>query len=29
MSDFWIFIGALVAWFFIQTWLFPRLGVPT
>jgi hypothetical protein len=29
MSDFWIFISALVAWFFIQTWLLPRLGVPT
>jgi hypothetical protein len=29
MSDFWIFIIALVVWFFFQTWLFPRLGVPT
>ncbi len=29
MSDFWIFIIALGAWFFIQTWLLPKLGVHT
>gem|GEM_PF-3813519 len=29
MSDFWIFISALVVWFFFQIWLLPRLGVHT
>jgi hypothetical protein len=29
MSDIWIFIIALVVWFFLQTWLLPKLGVPT
>jgi uncharacterized protein HemY len=28
MSDIWIFIIALVVWFFLQTWLLPKLGSP-
>jgi hypothetical protein len=29
MSEFWIFILVLFVWYFLQTWLFPKLGVPT
>jgi len=29
MNDFWVFILVIIVWFFLQTWLLPRLGVPT
>lgn len=28
--DGWVYaVGFLIAWFVLQTWLFPKLGVPT
>ena len=27
--DWLIFVGVLVLWWVLQTWLLPRLGVPT
>ena len=29
MNDFLVLILFLVAWFVLQRWLLPRLGVPT
>jgi len=29
MSDYLWPIGLLAVWIFLQTWLLPRLGVPT
>jgi hypothetical protein len=29
MSDYLWPLGFLAAWIFLQTWLLPRLGVPT
>jgi hypothetical protein len=29
MGDFWVFIFVVVIWFVLQTWLLPKLGVPT
>lgn len=28
--DSWVYaVGFFVAWFVLQTWLFPKMGVPT
>ena len=29
MRDFFLFLAFLAAWVLVQTWLLPRLGVPT
>lgn len=29
MRDFLLFLAFLAAWVLVQTWLLPRLGVPT
>jgi hypothetical protein len=29
MGDFLIFISAVLIWFFLQTWLLPKMGVST
>jgi len=27
--DFWILIGVVAAWFIINRWILPKMGVPT
>lgn len=29
MQDFLVFLAVIAAWFFIQTWLLPRMGIST
>lgn len=29
MSDLLIFLLILAGWFFLQSWLLPRMGIPT
>lgn len=29
MGDFWIFLIVVGAWFVLQTWLLPKMGVHT
>jgi|GEM_PF-1269741 len=29
MDEFWVLLVVVGAWYVLQAWVFPRLGVPT